>query len=163
MLLQKLRLQQGWSQDQLADLAGVSVRTVQRLEQGKPASTETLKCLGAVLNVSFHDLKPMEQENTIMIEQSNAYEQKLSNDEALALRYARKLRGFYAHVAQYCSVITILAVINYFTSDYPWVLWTAFGWGTGVLVHGLMVHNRIPFLGADWERRVVEQRLGRKL
>jgi transcriptional regulator with XRE-family HTH domain len=159
MLVQKLRLQQGWSQDQLADLAGVSVRTVQRLEQGKAASTETLKCLGAVLNVPFHDLKPMQQDDMNMMN----IEQKLSNDEALALRFARKLRGFYAHVAQYFAVISLMAVINYFTSDYPWVLWTAFGWGTGVLAHGLMVHNRIPFLGPDWERRVVEQRLGRKL
>ena len=163
MLLQKLRLQQGWTQDQLADLAGVSVRTVQRLEQGKPASTETLKCLGAVLNVTFHDLKPQQQGDTDMMDIENINAQKLSNEEALALRYARKLSGFYAHVAQYCLVIFIMAVINYFTSSYPWVLWTAFGWGTGVLVHGLMVHDRVPFLGADWERHVVEKRLGRKL
>lgn len=32
ILIQKLRLQHGWSQQQLADLSGLSVRTIQRLE-----------------------------------------------------------------------------------------------------------------------------------
>ena len=40
MLIQKLRLQRGWSQEQLAVLSGLSVRTIQRLERGKtPASS----------------------------------------------------------------------------------------------------------------------------
>jgi transcriptional regulator with XRE-family HTH domain len=39
MLIQKLRLQRGWSQEQLAELSGLSVRTIQRLERGQqPAS-----------------------------------------------------------------------------------------------------------------------------
>lgn len=36
MLIQKLRLQRGWSQEQLADLSGLSVHTIQRLEEDKP-------------------------------------------------------------------------------------------------------------------------------
>lgn len=46
MLIQKLRLQRGWSQQQLADLSGLSVRTIQRLEKGQDASVESLKSLG---------------------------------------------------------------------------------------------------------------------
>jgi hypothetical protein len=30
-------------------------------------------------------------------------------------------------------------------------------------MHGLMVFDRVPMLTADWERRQVEKRLGRKL
>jgi len=45
MLIQKLRLQHGWSQQQLAELSGISVRTIQRIERGQPASTESLKSL----------------------------------------------------------------------------------------------------------------------
>jgi transcriptional regulator with XRE-family HTH domain len=158
MFIQKLRLQRGWSQEQLADMSGVSVRTIQRLEQGKPAAIETLKSLGAVLDVPFHELRSstMNDEDAIPLT-------ILPADEVMALRYARKLRGFYAHAAQYAVVITIMAVINFFTSDYPWVLWTAFGWGSGLLVHYLMISERVPFLGAAWEKRVVEERLGRKL
>jgi transcriptional regulator with XRE-family HTH domain len=71
MLVQKLRLQHGWSQEQLADLSGVSVRTIQRIEQGKPASAESLKNLGAVLDVPFQNLR-----NTEMI--SETYQQRRS-------------------------------------------------------------------------------------
>ncbi len=35
MLIQKLRLQRGWSQEDLAALSGLSVRTIQRLERGQ--------------------------------------------------------------------------------------------------------------------------------
>jgi len=34
MLIQKLRLQWGWSQQQLAKASGLSVRTIQRIEAG---------------------------------------------------------------------------------------------------------------------------------
>lgn len=49
MLVQKLRLQRGWSQEQLAEVAGVSVRTIQRLERGQPGSLKTLKALWPAL------------------------------------------------------------------------------------------------------------------
>ncbi|WP_296082988.1 helix-turn-helix transcriptional regulator [uncultured Agrobacterium sp.] len=42
MLVQKLRLQRGWSQEQLATVSGFSVRTIQRIERGQSASLETL-------------------------------------------------------------------------------------------------------------------------
>ena len=45
MLVQKLRLQRGWSQQQLAELSGLSVRTIQRIEQGSGATVETWKDL----------------------------------------------------------------------------------------------------------------------
>jgi transcriptional regulator with XRE-family HTH domain len=117
MLLQKLRLQHGWSQEQLADLSGVSVRTIQRLEQGKPAATETLKNLGAVLNVQFHDLRTSNMDTTETYNDPQRPIQNLDTDEVMALRYARKLRGFYVHVMQFCFVILVMAVINYFTSS----------------------------------------------
>ena len=56
MLVQKLRLQRGWSQQQLAELSGLSVRTIQRVENGQPASTETLKSLASVFETDFSAL-----------------------------------------------------------------------------------------------------------
>ena len=40
MLIQKLRLKRGWSQQQLADASGLSVRTIQRIEAGTPADRQ---------------------------------------------------------------------------------------------------------------------------
>ena len=45
MLVQKLRLQRGWSQQQLAELSGLNVRTIQRIEKGQEPSVESLKSL----------------------------------------------------------------------------------------------------------------------
>jgi transcriptional regulator with XRE-family HTH domain len=160
MLIQKLRLQRGWSQEQLAELSGLSVRTVQRIERGQTASVESLKSLGAVFEIDFSALKEPEMNQTAS--------QSISADEALALAHVRKLRGFYIHLAQYCIVVTFLAIVNLLTArqyhyHYYWVVWVALGWGVGILFHGLRVFNKIPFLNGAWERRQVEKYLGRKI
>jgi len=43
MIVRKLRLQRSWSQEYLADLSGLSTRTIQRIERGQKASPESLK------------------------------------------------------------------------------------------------------------------------
>ncbi|MBZ8764278.1 helix-turn-helix transcriptional regulator, partial [Escherichia coli] len=60
-LYRSLRLARTWSQDQLAELCGLSVRTVQRIENGDQPSLETLSALAVVFEVSVADhpfLKP---------------------------------------------------------------------------------------------------------
>ena len=49
--LKALRLARHWSQEELALAAGVSVRTVQRLENGARPSLETRRALAAALDV----------------------------------------------------------------------------------------------------------------
>jgi len=49
-LLRELRLQRGMSQETLAEAAGLSTRTVQRLERGGLASMETAMALAAVFD-----------------------------------------------------------------------------------------------------------------
>ena len=88
----------------------------------------------------------------------------VSTEEALALAHVRKLKGFYMHLAQYVIVIAFLAILNRFTTPhFYWFLFPAAGWGLGVLLHGLYVFDRIPFLNGGWEREQVERYLGRKL
>ena len=163
MLVQKLRLQRGWSQEQLSELSGLSVRTIQRLERGQAASVETLKALGAAFDVDFSDLKEPVM-NAIANEDPNPNSNAVRVEEMLALAHVRKLKGFYMHLSQYVLGIALLSVINLiFTPTSFWAIFPAFGWGMGVLTHGLIVFDRIPMLNAEWERRQVEKRLGRKL
>lgn len=54
--LRELRLARHWSQDQLADLSGLNLRTIQRLESGAKISTESLRALAAVLEVPVETL-----------------------------------------------------------------------------------------------------------
>ncbi|MBA4010475.1 MAG: XRE family transcriptional regulator [Phenylobacterium sp.] len=159
MLIQKLRLQKGWSQEQLAEVSGLSVRTVQRLERGQPGSLETMNALAAVFETDLDRLKEPSMDTTrpdIM--------QDVRPDEALALAHVRKVKAFYVHLTQYLIVIPILAVINLMGyPQYLWFVWPALGWGLGLLAHGASVFSFVPFLDGAWERRQVEKHLGRKL
>ena len=169
MLIQKLRLQRGWSQEQLAELSGLSVRTIQRLERGQSASVESLKALGAAFEIDFSQLK--EPEMSMIAETpensdktGSATFKSLSPEEALALAHVRKLKGFYFHLTLFAIVIGFLAIVNLMTSHhYLWFLWAASGWGIGLLIHGMRVFDKVPFLNGEWERRQVEKQLGRKL
>ena len=170
MLIQKLRLQRGWSQEQLADLSGLSVRTIQRLERGQTASVESLKALGAAFGIDFSQLKEPEMTTPAEMPANSAapgaavLNQGLSAEEALALAHVRKLKGFYFHLMLYAIVIGFLAIVNLMTSHhYLWFLWAASGWGLGLVVHGIRVFDKVPFLNGEWERRQVEKQLGHKL
>lgn len=160
MLIQKLRLQRGWSQEQLADLSGLSVRTIQRLERGQAASVESLKALGAAFEIDFSVLKEPEMNAP----PNPPMSQNVSADEALALAHVRKLKGFYFHLVLYGLIISFLAIVNLITFPrYLWFIWPALGWGIGIAFHGMRVFDKFPFLNGEWERRQVEKQLGRKL
>jgi transcriptional regulator with XRE-family HTH domain len=156
MLVQKLRLQRGWSQQQLAELSGLNVRTIQRIEKGQEPSVESLKSLAAVFNVEFSTLKEQGMDNVISETQSA--------EEILAFNQVRKLKGFYIHLAQYVLVVALLAVINALTTPNRWwVQWVIMGWGIGVFFHWLQISERFGLFGSKWEKEQVEKRLGRKL
>ena len=57
MILKQLRLSHRLSQEQLANMSGLNVRTIQRIESGQQASVESLKCLAAVFRSRYRDLK----------------------------------------------------------------------------------------------------------
>ena len=157
MLIQKLRLKRGWSQQQLAEASGLSVRTIQRLETGHTASVESLKSLAAVFEIDFSTLKP---EQTMTTTTDPAAEKR----EEEAFRYVRRLRRFYIHVYQYVIVVAALFAMNLIVSPHRmWAQWVMIGWGLGVLMHASTVFGRGWLLGPDWERRQVEKRLGRPL
>lgn len=163
MNIQKLRLQRGWSQQQLAELSGLSSRTIQRIENGQPASAESLKSLASVFEIDFTTLTS-EPDMSATAPATATATTKAQQAEQLALARVRKIRGFYIHLAQYVVVITVLAVINLVTHPSKlWFFWPALGWGIGVLAHAAATFEFIPFFGAEWERKQVEKQLGRPL
>ncbi|WP_225589228.1 helix-turn-helix transcriptional regulator [Pseudoxanthomonas sp. PXM01] len=54
--IRTLREQRAWSQEHLATVAGVSTRTLQRIEAGAAASKETCLALAAALEVAIGEL-----------------------------------------------------------------------------------------------------------
>lgn len=55
-LIRKYRLDRMWSQEQLAEVSGLSLRTIQRLEARGSASLESIKALAAVFEVDADSL-----------------------------------------------------------------------------------------------------------
>ncbi len=64
-----------------------------------------------------------------------------SEDEVLrrARRRAAAEVGFYTHLMSYLGVMAFLALINLFTTRYPWFVWPALGWGVGLFSHYMAV------------------------
>ena len=56
--IRRLRDIQGWSQEQLAEAAGVSLRTIQRAEAQGTASRETRVCVASALGIAHTELDP---------------------------------------------------------------------------------------------------------
>ena len=155
MIIRKLRLQRGWSQEQLAEMSGLSVRTIQRLERGQKAGLESLKSLAAVFDVELSNL----YEGSDMKSEEN-----MTWEEQRALEYVRDVKGFYSSLATFLVIVPALFVMNYFvTPGYIWAWWVLFGWGIGIISHALSVFEVFKFFGPDWEKKQVEKRLGRKL
>lgn len=55
-VVKELRKKSGWSQEQLANASGLSVRTIQRVESESKASMETKVCLAATFQISLESL-----------------------------------------------------------------------------------------------------------
>jgi len=71
MILKELRLSKHLSQEQLAQMSGLNVRTIQRIESGSNASLESQKCLAAALEV---DITTLNQEKFKMDKKSDNWE-----------------------------------------------------------------------------------------
>jgi len=160
IIVRKLRLQRGWTQEDLARFAGLSVRSVQRVERGQPGSLETMKALAAVFETDVATLGNGGQEMSDTA--------VMPNDEKEALEYVARLKGFYTHLFMY--VVFAIGFLGMFGLKWGFgsppvrlMLYAFAGWGLGLIFHALHAFEVIDFLSPRWERRMVERRLGRKL
>nr|WP_247749705.1 2TM domain-containing protein [Pseudoalteromonas viridis] len=154
-MIRKLRLQRGWSQEQLAECSGLSIRTIQRIERGQDPSLESLKSLAAVFETSIASLKE---------EPGSMSQGSITQQEQRVIEQVRAIKDFYSHLTTYVLVNLVLFAINFFTSPgYIWAWWPALGWGIGLFSHWVSAFEVFDLFGAKWEKRQIEKRLGRKL
>lgn len=152
MIVRKLRLKKGWSQSQLAEMAGVTTRTIQRIEQGHRPSMETCKALASVFEVDLSLFQPEDEQMQ--------NETELKMDEQRALLYAKRMKEFYEFLITY----VVMAVVFLFVFHGEPVVYIIFaGLGVGLIVQGLLAFEVVSFMSPGWERRLVERKLGRKL
>ncbi len=161
MLIQKLRLQHGWSQQQLAEMSGLSTRTIQRIENEQRPSIESVKSLAAVFEVDFSTLQgamPTDIPEILPQAEPKPVDNKLilTDAEKTAYKKVRKIKKFYRRLLIF--ILIMLFSIDLLTSpDIWWVQWVFLGWGIGITIKGLDAFDFLPFFNADWENRKVKK------
>jgi transcriptional regulator with XRE-family HTH domain len=173
MIVRKLRLKKGWSQEQLAEFTDLSVRTIQRAERGQKPSLETARSLASVFEVGIstfnrgiNTMNPIDQyKETNQESETENYTQapkeELKDDEKQAIEYVKGIKEFYTHLFLYVVfVVTILIFKSNFESR---LLLPFAGWGIGVIAHGLIAFEVIGLKWHKWEKKQIEKKLGRKL
>ena len=142
--IKKMRLERHWSQDQLAEMSGLSIRTVQRIENGENAGLESLKSLAAVFETNIAD-----SDKKVEMEQ-------VRKEEA----YVQNVKGFYKLLAvAILSLVVpfILAVSD--SSNWNVFLWILLSWGVLLGVYSL---NVFDFFGDEWKRKLIKKRFKKK-
>ncbi len=161
MIIHKLRIDKGWSQQQLADMSGLSKRTIQRIESGNTPSVESVKSLAAVFEVDFSTLqRALAMNKTTVTDNNTPSDLALTQREMTAYKKVRQIKKFYIQLCAFFIVVALLAIINWWTSpDYWWVKWVILGWGMGLILRGLKTFDIIPPLGVEWEKRQLKKYL----
>ncbi len=110
MQVKTLRTQHNWSQEQLAHMSGLSIRTIQRIENGENVGLETLKSLAAVFEVNVNDLK---EERTMIPEITLSKVKSNSNDsiqqQKTAIKKAQSIKNLY--LITFCMIVIFLLFI----------------------------------------------------
>ncbi len=71
------------------------------------------------------------------------------------------IKSFYGNLISYCIVIPGLAYLNYMTTNWPWVIFPAVGWGFGILVHGMEAYGYNPLWGKRWQEKKLRELMER--
>lgn len=116
-MIKRWREERQWSQEHLAQLAGIGVRTLQRIENGDATSPETLKALAAAYDVDVL---------TLIIDEEAEAARKLTeknNQSRAALRLS-----FFIHLFGYIIGATVFIAISlsegWFVMKQPLIWWT---------------------------------------
>lgn len=150
MSIQTLRLEKGWSQEELAMHSGLSVRTIQRIENGHRASLESLKCLAAVFQTNVSNLVQEKPMNT----NSTPNQQYVEHKEQEAIAYVHNLKIFHVHWIIYIVIMACLYALNLKVSpDDLWFVIVGLAWAVGLIIHAIWVFGMFSFFGGAWEQK----------
>lgn len=125
--IRRWREERCWSQEHLADAAGIGLRTVQRIEKGEQASRESVMALAAAFDVDVMAL---------MVD---------ARSDAADRRWAETAKGiaafrlsFYIHLASWVFGMILFAGISVGVGSFV-MRWAAIWWTVGLAGHGLGV------------------------
>lgn len=159
MSIQKLRSERGWSQETLAMHSGLSVRTIQRVENGKRASLESLQCLAAVFETNVGDLV----QEKLMTNTQTSNQQLEEHSEKEAIAYVHNLKWFHLHWITFIVVMPCLYGLNLVVSpEVFWVIIVGIAWGFGLALHAIVLFGMFSLFGGAWEQRQFQKYMNQR-
>ncbi|CFQ86824.1 putative DNA-binding protein [Yersinia frederiksenii] len=152
--IRELRQARAWSQEQLAELCSLNVRTIQRVENGEQASLETLGAIAAVMDLKVSELYSSDASQQQDVP-ADAVDQRVLDARSAVENEMALLR----QLMQAVILCSVLFAINWFTSPgYMWAWWVVLGLSIAL---GLRAINM--FLLGNWLERWQQKRLQKKL
>ena len=127
--IKRWREERHWSQEHLAELAGIGLRTIQRIENGEPASQESLLALAAAFNIDVLALciDPEAEAAEIV----RARNERVTSGLRLSL---------WIHIASYVFGMILFAGISLGMGGGQYVMmWPTIWWTVGLAAHVLTV------------------------
>lgn len=142
--IKEMRLERHWSQDQLAEMSGLSIRTIQRIENGENAGFESLKSLAAVFETNIVD-----SDKKVEMEQIRKEEE-----------YVQNVKGFYKllAIAIFSLLVPFILAISD-SSNWTVFLWILLSWGVLLGIYSL---NVFDFFGDEWKRKLIKNKFKKK-
>ncbi len=142
--IKKMRLERHWSQDQLAEMSGLSIRTIQRIENGENAGLESLKSLAAVFEINITDSDKKQEMEQIRKEEE----------------YVQNVKGFYKllAIAILSLVVPFIIAVND-SSHWNVFLWILLSWG---VILGIYSLNVFDLFGEEWKRKMINKKFKKK-
>lgn len=142
--IKKMRLERHWSQDQLSEMSGLSIRTIQRIENGENAGLESLKSLAAVFEINITDSDKKEETEQIRKEE----------------KYVQSVKGFYKllAIAIFSLLLPFILAVNE-SSNWIIFFWIVFSWAMIIGIYYLITFN---FFGNEWERKIIDKKFKKK-
>jgi transcriptional regulator with XRE-family HTH domain len=139
--LKSKRLRRAWSQEQLAEISGLSVRTVQRIEQGGTASLDTLKAIACAFDTDVSLLQNSVSNTTPTVEVTSTVSAEQQPMSSLHKREDR-IEQFHRHLIIYLLVNLGLFIVDITTSsDSLWFYYPLFFWGIPLSLRGLHAYG----------------------
>lgn len=125
--IKRWREDRSWSQEHLADAAGLSLRTVQRIENGESASRESVMALAAAFSVDVISLTVDAREDA----KTAAQKKRTKIKDALRM-------GFLINLACYALGLIVFTAISISDGVPGYGMFIpAIWWGVGVAGFGL--------------------------
>ncbi len=145
MNIRELRKQKYWSQDQLAQMSGLSIRTIQRIERDQKAGLESLKALSAVFDIEISELQreAVDAVGIITAEQ---------DDQTTKEAYTEGVKGIYklAGLAIFSLISTFVFVVDD-TTGWGFIGAQAVSWA---VIIGVYAMNTFDLFGDEWKNKI---------